>query len=99
MIKTFLNLFRKKTQAEIEHEVNQKQIKILQKEIEKEMAKRKGTILKYKRKWNGSYKYYFKKFASNGEVLFNSPAYQTRSGRDKAVRKIVAIELIKVVNE
>lgn len=99
MIKKIFNLFRrnKKITDEKEKEINRIQIEILQKEIE--MAKRRITLLKYKRKWNGSFKYYFKKIASNGEVIFNSPAYITRSGRNKAVNKIAESEPSKIVSE
>lgn len=95
MIRKIFNLFRrKKTQSEIEKEINQIQIKILKNEIE--MAKRRSTLLKFKRKYKGSNRYYFKKIASNGEILFCSPSYKTRSGRNKAVNKIALIEDVKI---
>lgn len=61
----------------------------------KAMAK-KATIQKFKRNVKGSFRYYYRKIASNGEVLYCSPGYMTRSGRNKAVNKIMEKENVKL---
>lgn len=63
------------------------------------MAKRKSTLLKFKRKWKGKTFFYFKHIASNGETIFSSPSYKTRGGRNKMVNKLSIIHGATIKNE
>ena len=58
--------------------------------------KAKYKIQKFKRKVKGQYRYYLRKVAMNGETIFCSPGYMTRSGRNKAVNKIKEVESVVI---
>jgi uncharacterized protein YegP (UPF0339 family) len=64
------------------------------------MANKRSKLIKFKRKWKGGKMfYYFKHIASNGEVIFSSPSYKTRSGRNKMVNKLSKIHNAVVKTE
>lgn len=62
------------------------------------MAKKRSTIEKFTRKIKGNNRYYFRKIASNGEILFCSPGYLSRSGRNRAVNKLAELENLIITN-
>lgn len=57
---------------------------------------RRATIQKFKRNVKGSFRYYFRKISSNGEILYCSPGYMTRGGRNKAVNRIREKENVNI---
>lgn len=61
-------------------------------------TKKRSTIQKFSRLIKGTRRYYFRKIASNGETLFCSPGYMSRSGRNRAVNKIAETETVKIEN-
>lgn len=68
------------------------------------MKSKKSKLIKFTRKWklkSGEKKisYYFKHIASNGETIFSSPSYKTRSGRNKMVNKLSLIHNAKIESE
>lgn len=45
-------------------------------------------IVKYKRNVRGEIRYFYRKVDSGGKVLYQSPGFMTRSGRNKAVVRL-----------
>ena len=52
-------------------------------------------ILKKKRAKNG--RWYFVRIAPNGEQIFRSQLYKSRSGRNKAVNRIAENERVNII--
>ena len=63
------------------------------------MAKRLDTIVKRKSLTKRGLRYYYIRKAANGETLERSQMYRSRQGRNKAVRRVLAFENVKVVSE
>ena len=57
------------------------------------------SIKKFKKAIKGKMRYFYQKIDKNGEVLYESVGYTTRDGRNKAVRKAMQMENIKIIEE
>lgn len=60
------------------------------------MGKKPDVIFKWSTKTRKGVRFYFHRKAGNGEIVFSSQGYMSRSGRDRGVNRITAKENIVV---